>query len=119
MSSGMRVSYVSPLLIAAVTTLAVALPSAAAAQRVEVFVNGQRVTDVVINGRVNGNGAVNGHHNGVVNGYRNGGLNGFRNGINGMNGHVNGANGALLMNGNGARYVNGANGRRYVNGCER
>jgi hypothetical protein len=118
MSSGIRVTYVS--LLFAATTLGAALPTPAAAQRVEVFVNGQRVTDIVINGRVNGvrNGAVNGFHNGRVNGFRNGAVNGFSNGrVNGFrNGAVNGfRNGAV----NGARNgFNGANGRRvFINGA--
>jgi hypothetical protein len=117
MSSGMRVSYLSPLLLATATTLSVALPAPAAAQRVEVFVNGQRVTDVVINGRVNGNGVINGRVNG--NGAVNGHVNGFRNG----NGHVNGfRNGAVnghkavngFINGANGRHINGANGRRVI-----
>ena len=138
MSSGMRVSYLSPLLCAAATTLSVALPTPATAQRVEVFVNGQRVTDVVINGRVNGNGAdgnghvngfrngnghVNGFRNGAINGH-NGAVNGFRNGgVNGHNGAINGTNGRHVLlngaNGNGRRVIlnghglngNGVNGR--------
>ena len=119
MSSGMRLSYFSVLLAA--TTLGTALPTPAAAQRVEVFVNGQRVTDVVINGRVNGfrNGAVNGFRNGAVNGFRNGAVNGFRNGaVNGFhNGAANGFRNGAVVNGtriiNGTRIVNGA---RFVNG---
>jgi hypothetical protein len=50
------VNLFSPLLLAAVTVVGGGLASPAAAQRVEVFVNGQRVTDIVINGKVS-NGA--------------------------------------------------------------
>jgi hypothetical protein len=125
MSSGMRLRLLSPLLLAAATTVGAGLATPAAAQRVEVYVNGQRVTDIMVNGRVNGSsGAVNGYSNGAANGYRNGAMNGHHNGaVNGtryMNGFRNGArvvNGTRYMNGqaaNGARYMNGA---RYVNGA--
>ena len=108
MSSRMSLKVLSPLLLAAVAVVGGGLATPAAAQRVEVFVNGQRVTDIVINGR-----AVNG-----ANGHVNGG--GFVNGANGSFddtaaygdaadnfGDVDGA-----LGGNGAQFgfVDGANG---------
>jgi hypothetical protein len=112
MSSNMSVKVFSPLLLAAITVVGGGLAAPAAAQRVEVFVNGQRVTDIVINGGVS-NGA-NGHVNGGA-GYVDSGN--YVNGANGQvddaavfdeaadaYGYVNGANG-----GNG-EFVDGANG---------
>jgi hypothetical protein len=73
----------SPLLFTAATAIGCALSTAAAAQRVEVFVNGQRVADVVVGGTV-GNGT-----------------NGSR--------YVNGRNGTRYVDGaNGTRFVDGA-----------
>jgi hypothetical protein len=94
MSSAVRARVSPPLLLAAALTVGGALETPAAAQRVEVFVNGQRVTDVVINGRVNG--------------FRNGAVNGFRNGARIVNGRQVVVNGTRIVNG--ARVVNGANG---------
>jgi hypothetical protein len=119
MSSRMSVKL-SPVLLAAVAVVGGGLATPAAAQRVEVFVNGQRVTDVVINGRT-GNGA-NGYVNGGA-GYVDGagsfnGANGYVDDAAGYGdapdgyGYVNEANG-----GNGAQYgfvdgTNGGNGLR-------
>jgi hypothetical protein len=118
MSHAMSVKVFSPLLLAAATMVGGGLATPAAAQRVEVFVNGQRVTDIVVNGRVR-NGA-NGHVNGA-NGYADGAdyadeANGYIDGADGYgddgSGYINGANNPRPTNGNGAQYrfLDGGNG---------
>jgi hypothetical protein len=118
MSNAMSVKVFSPLLFAAATVVSGGMITPAAAQRVEVFVNGERVTDIVVNGRVR-NGA-NGHVNGV-NGYAGGAdyadeVNGYADGVDG-----DGDDGAASIdgaNGNGAQYrfLDGANGDSGVRG---
>ena len=115
MSSRMSLKVLSPLLLAAVAVVGGGLATPAAAQRVEVYVNGQRVTDIVINGR-----AVNGA-NGHVNG-RGAYIDGA-NDVNGANGSFDDAaafgdaadnfgdvDGALGENGAQLGFVDGANG---------
>ena len=92
MSSSRKSRLWAPLLLAGAVTATVAA-TPAAAQHVEVFVNGRRVANVV----VNGNGALNG--NGTV-------FNGSGTLFNG-NGTLFNGNDGYFFNGNGGRYVNG------------
>jgi hypothetical protein len=125
MSNSDRMRLWAPVLLAAATMVGGVLASPASAQRVEVFVNGQRVADVVINGAV-GHGANGAQFLNGANGTRFvNGANGVVNGVNGVNGTraLKGANGTRFINGangahvNGARAVNGANGAHFVNGA--
>jgi hypothetical protein len=105
MSSSDRMRLWAPVLLAAATMVGGVLATPASAQRVEVFVNGQRVADVVINGAV-GHGANGAQFINGASGTR------FVNGANGAR-VVNGANGTRIKGGNGARIVNGANGHAF------
>ena len=109
MSSFDRMRFWAPVLLAAAATVGGVLVTPASAQRVEVFVNGQRVADVVINGAV-GHGANGAQFVNGANGTR------FINGANGVVNGVNGVNGTRVKGANGARFINGANGA-VVNGA--
>jgi hypothetical protein len=124
MSNQLSAQVWSSLLLAAATVIGGGLATPASAQRVEVFVNGQRVTDVVINGRVsNGtNGRVNGVHGDFAGADYIDGADGFVDGAADEYGdatdadvYINGADGAPHTNGNGAQYgfVDGANGGEH------
>jgi hypothetical protein len=93
MAGSDRMQLWVPLLFGAATALGSALPTPAAAQRVEVFVNGQRVADVVVSRPV-GNGT-----------------NGSR--------YVKGRNGSRSAEGaNGTRYADGADDTRSADGAD-
>jgi hypothetical protein len=107
MSSDMRVKVFSLLLLAAVTVVGGGVATPATAQHVEVYVNGQRVTDVVINGGVS-NGA-NGHLNGGARYVDSG------NYVNGANGELDES--AVFEDTDAHEYVNGAFGGGLIDGA--
>jgi hypothetical protein len=113
MSSSRKARLWTPLLLAGAVTATTVAASPAAAQHVEVFVNGRRVANVVVNGTgaLNGNGALFNGSGTLFNG--NGTLFNGSDGyfFNGNRTAFDGSDG-LFFNGNGRRYFNG-NGRAF------
>jgi hypothetical protein len=113
MSSSRKARLWTPLLLAGAVTATTVAASPAAAQHVEVFVNGRRVANVVVNGNgaLNGNGTLFNGSGTLFNG--NGTLFNGSDGyfFNGNRTAFDGSDG-LFFNGNGRRYFNG-NGRAF------